>query len=118
VCVSLVALNAPGLSDAARWAALVPFSVGVLMEAGFAPAALAQLAVGSEQRHRGLTMALYSVAFGAGSLLGNWAGAPFVSWGAMNGIIVATAIMASLALGVLTLGYRPPAQDQTLGTRA
>ena len=107
VCASLVVINAGPLPVAARWAALVPFCIGVLMEAGFAPAALAQLAAGSQQSHRGLTMALYSVAFGSGSLLGNWAGAPFVAAGAMNGIIVATAIMASLALATLSLGYRP-----------
>jgi len=107
VCASLVVINAGPLPVAARWAALVPFCIGVLLEAGFAPAALAQLAAGSQQSHRGLTMALYSVAFGSGSLLGNWAGAPFVAAGAMNGIIVATAIMASLALATLSLGYRP-----------
>ncbi|HXI18855.1 MAG TPA: MFS transporter, partial [Chloroflexota bacterium] len=107
VCASLVVINAGPLPVEARWAALVPFCIGVLLEAGFAPAALAQLAAGSQQSHRGLTMALYSVAFGSGSLLGNWAGAPFVAAGAMNGIIVATAIMASLALATLSLGYRP-----------
>jgi predicted MFS family arabinose efflux permease len=108
VCLSLLALNAPSLSEPARWAALLPFCAGVVMEAGFAPAALARLAHGAEHTHRGLAMALYSVAFGAGSLLGNWAGAPFVSWGAMNGITAATALLAALALGVLTVGRRAP----------
>ncbi|MGI8424595.1 MAG: hypothetical protein ACR2NO_10905 [Chloroflexota bacterium] len=112
VCAALVILIAgAGIPTAIRWAALVPFCVGVLMEAGFAPAALALLASTAGSGRRGVTMALYSAAFGAGSLLGNWLGVPFVAAAQMNGIIAATALLAALALAVLTAADSPRGRE-------
>lgn len=112
VCLALVFINAGGESSrlagpGARWVAVAIFCFGVVLEAGFAPAALTQLAADAGASRRGMTMGLYSVAFGLGSVGGSWVGGPFSALWAMNGVIAATAIAASIALATLTIGYRP-----------
>lgn len=109
VCAALMVLNAGWVPAAWRWAALPLFGLGVLLEAGFAPAALSQLAHDADATHRGLTMGLYSVALGLGSAIGSGVGAPFAALWAMNGITAATALLAALALAVLTVGHSPRA---------
>jgi len=79
----------------------------LLVESGFAPAAIAYLArlSGSVTRERGLVMGLYSVVSGGGSLLGAALGAPFAERLALDGILVATVLLAAIAL--LLLGTLP-----------
>lgn len=67
VRAGLVVLNAGWAPLAVRWAALPVFCLGVVAEAGFAPAALSRLARDADAAHRGLTMGLYSLALGLGS---------------------------------------------------
>ncbi|MBI3972069.1 MAG: MFS transporter, partial [Chloroflexi bacterium] len=112
-CAALWLINASWAPSWVRAAAVAVFGASVLVEAGFAPAALAQLAAGADPAHRGLTMGLYSVALGLGALVGTWAGAPLAALWAMNGVIAGTALLAALALLVLA---RVPAG--TADTRA
>ncbi len=107
VCLALAFINAADVAPAARWVAVAVFCAGVVLEAGFAPAALTRLATDAAAARRGMTMGLYSVAFGLGSVGGSWLGGPFSALGGMNGIIVATAILAASALATLTIGHRP-----------
>lgn len=106
VCAALVFLNAQWLPALGRWIALPFFCFGVLVEAGFAPAALSQLSTDSAAAHRGLTMGLYSVALGLGGAIGGAAGGPFAQYWKMNGVIALTVILAGAALATLTLGHR------------
>lgn len=112
VCGALAILNAGGAPPLLRWAVLPLFGAGVLLEAGFAPAALTQLAADAGAARRGMTMGLYSVAFGLGSVLGSWAGGPFAERWAMNGVIAATAILAGTALAVLSAEQGGPDRER------
>ena len=84
------------------------FAGSVLAESGFAPAAVSYLArLASEQRaDRGLFMGLYSVVLGLGQLVGSWLGGPFADRWGMDGILVLTTVLGTIALA-LTLRLRP-----------
>ena len=76
------------------------FFGGVLVASGFTPAALAYLADLSEERaeHRGAVMGLYSVTLGLGQLLGGTLGGAFAGWASVNGLILLTILLGSIAL--------------------
>jgi MFS family permease len=73
--------------------------VGILLEAGFAPAALTYLAdtSGDFAADRGLVMGVYSVVLGVGYLLGNVLGGVFAQWAAFDGLALLTVILAGVA---------------------
>ncbi|MDQ2744234.1 MAG: MFS transporter [Chloroflexota bacterium] len=77
--------------------------VGVFLEAGFTPAALAYLADVSQDfaRDRGLLMGLYSVILGIGQLIGAVVGGLFAQFAYFDGLAYLTVLLAFTALGPL-----------------
>ncbi len=103
ICATLWALNHSGEGTAPR-AGLVALSLALLLvESGFAPAAVAYLArlSGRVAGERGLVMGLYSVVSGGGALLGAARGAPFAERFALDGVLAATVLLACGALVAL-----------------
>ncbi len=119
VCAALWALNHGG-DDAGRRTLLVAVFLGLLLvESGFAPAAVAYLArlSGHVASERGLVMGLYSVVSGGGALLGTALGAPFADRLALDGVLLATVLLAAIAL--LLLGtLREPGEPGASPDRA
>ena len=108
VCAALWALNHSGENAALRGSLLAAFLGLLLIESGFAPAAIAYLArlSGEIAGERGLVMGLYSVVSGGGSLLGAAIGAPFAQRLAFDGVLLATVLFAALSALVLGLAAR------------
>lgn len=77
--------------------------VTIMIQSGFTPAALAHLADITEgyTGDRGAIMGLYSVFFGLGQFIGANIGGPFVDWGGADGIVVATALLGTVAAVML-----------------
>jgi MFS family permease len=94
-------------------AAVVPILVvlvmiGVFIESGFTPAALAYLAEIAEERaeDRGSVMGVYSVLLSIGQLLGGALAAPFAERMGINGLIVLTGLLCLVALfTIMLLGH-------------
>src|SRR5579859_744343 len=92
---------------------LVPVLVGLIMigvfvESGFTPAALAYLAEIAEERaeDRGSVMGVYSVLLSIGQLLGGALAAPFAARLGINGLIVLTGLLCLVVLfTVMLLGH-------------
>lgn len=92
---------------------LVPLLVGlvllgVFVESGFTPAALAYLAEIAEERaeDRGSVMGVYSVLLAVGQLLGGAVAWPFADRLGINGLIVLTGLLCLVALfTVMLLGH-------------
>jgi MFS family permease len=92
---------------------LVPLLVGLIMlgvfvESGFTPAALAYLAEIAEERpeDRGAVMGVYSVLLSVGQLLGGALAAPFAARLGINGLIILTGLLCLVALfTVMLLGH-------------
>lgn len=86
--------------------------VGVFLEAGFTPTALAYLADISQAfaRDRGLLMGLYSVMLGIGQLIGAVLGGLFAQFAYFDGLAYLTVLLAFTALGplVVTMMVRRP----------
>ncbi len=103
VCATLWALNHGGDNVELRGALVALFLGLLLIESGFAPAAVAYLArlSGRVASERGLTMGLYSVVSGGESLLGAALGAPFAERLALDGVLLATISLAACALLLL-----------------
>lgn len=103
VCASLWVLNHSGDNGPLRVAATAVFALLVLAESGFAPAAVAYLArlSGAVESERGLLMGIYTVVTGGGSLLSASLGAPFAQRGAIDGVLLATVLLAGIALTLL-----------------
>ena len=88
--------------------------IGIFVESGFTPAALAYLAEIAEERaeDRGSVMGVYSVLLAVGQLLGSALAAPFADAQfhgerlGMNGLIVLTGLLCLVALfTVMLLGH-------------
>jgi len=79
--------------------------LGVFLEAGFTPAALAYLADASRAfaRDRGLVMGLYSVILGVGQLIGNVLGGVFAQAAYFDGLASLTILLAVVAMGAVLL---------------
>lgn len=119
----LIGVGGLGFTSVALWAlnhvpfdtthALVPILVclvlvGVFVESGFTPAALAYLAEIAEERaeDRGSVMGVYSVLLSIGQLLGGALAAPFADRMGINGLIVLTGLLCLVALfTVMLLGH-------------
>ena len=104
ICLSLFVVNHIGQTGGFGLGAFtVLFGVGVVVASGFTPAALAYLADLSEEavHQRGAAMGLYSVMLGLGQLLGGALGGPFADVGGVDGLILLTAILGTIALGTL-----------------
>jgi predicted MFS family arabinose efflux permease len=79
--------------------------VGVFVESGFTPAALAYLAEIAEERaeDRGSVMGVYSVLLSVGQLLGGALAAPFAERLGINGLIILTGLLSLVALFTVML---------------
>jgi predicted MFS family arabinose efflux permease len=88
--------------------------VGVFLEAGFTPAALAYLADVSERfsRERGLLMGLYSVMLGIGQLVGAALGGLFAQFAYFDGLAYLTILLASAAMGTVALSMLVQRRDR------
>lgn len=86
-----------------QWPLVPLLMVGVLLESGFTPVALAYLADISETRveHRGVVMGLYSVFLGIGQFVGGSTGGFFIVGMGFNGLILATALLGLVAAGAV-----------------
>src|SRR3712207_6026696 len=112
VCAALWALNHSGESAVLRGGLVAAFLGLLLIESGFAPAAIAYLSrlSGEIASERGLVMGLYSVVSGGGALLGAALGAPFAQRLAFDGVLLATVLFA--ALSALALGLAAREEDR------
>lgn len=104
VCLAMLGINNNVLPGPFGQWPLVPIMViGVLLESGFTPVALAYLADISETRveHRGVVMGLYSVFLGIGQFLGGSTGGLFIVGMGFNGLVLATALLGAVALSAV-----------------
>jgi len=103
VCAALWGLNHGDDNSGRRAALVVTFLVLLLVESGFAPAAVAYLArlSGRVAGERGLVLGLYTVVSGGGALLGAAFGTPFADRLAIDGVLLATALLAAVALALI-----------------
>jgi len=116
----LTGVGGLGLTSVALWAlnhvpfdttyVMVPVLVGLVMlgvfvESGFTPAALAYLAEIAEERaeDRGSVMGVYSVLLSVGQLLGGALAAPFAERLGINGLILLTGLLSLIALFTVML---------------
>ncbi len=101
VCGDLAVLNHRTDQGIGWFLVLIPLlAVGVGIESGFTPAALAYLADITEDFHedRGIIMGLYSVILSVGGVLGGVVGGRFAqAWG-VDGMILLTALLASASM--------------------
>jgi MFS family permease len=79
--------------------------VGIFVESGFTPAALAYLAEIAEEHaeDRGSVMGVYSVLLSVGQLLGGFMAAPFAERLGINGLILLTGLLCLVALFTVML---------------
>lgn len=128
----LAGVGGLGFTSVALWAlnhvpfdathTLVPILVGLVMlgvfvESGFTPAALAYLAEIAEERaeDRGSVMGVYSVLLSIGQLLGGALAAPFAERLGVNGLIILTGLLCLVALfTVMLLGQTERHYDRAL----
>jgi MFS family permease len=128
----LIGVGGLGFTSVALWAlnhvpfdtthTLVPLLVGLVMlgvfvESGFTPAALAYLAEIAEERaeDRGSVMGVYSVLLAVGQLLGSALAAPFAERLGINGLIILTGLLCLVALfTVMLLGNSERRYNRTL----
>lgn len=94
-------INHSGGSGPSLWLGVVGFFVAVLIQSGFAPAAVSYMARLSANltEDRGLFMGLYSVVLGLGQVLGSWLGGPLADRFAMDGVLFLTFVFG-IAAGV------------------
>src|SRR5574341_522150 len=73
--------------------------IGVMIQSGFTPAALAHLADITEGHtgDRGAVMGFYSVFLGIGQFIGLSIGGPFADWRGMDGIVIVIALLGIFA---------------------
>ena len=117
ISLLILALNRTEHGDEVRVAGLTALiGVGMLVAAGFTPAALAYLAELSERfpAKRGSLMGLYSVLLGGGQLLGGWLGGFFAHGWAVDGLVLLTALLGGAAMVGLFIISRIPEPEPGL----
>lgn len=90
--------------------------IGVMIQSGFTPAALAHLADITEGHtdDRGAIMGFYSVFLGIGQFIGASIGGPFADWRGMDGIIIVIALLGiAAALTLIRLRVIETGQPST-----
>jgi MFS family permease len=107
--VAMWLLNATPASGADEQVAVLLglIAVGIVIESGFTPAALAYLAeiAESHAQDRGSVMGVYSVLLSVGQLLGAGLAGPMADRWGMNGLIILSALLCVIATAtVLLLG--------------
>ena len=95
-------------------------AVGIFVESGFTPAALAYLAEIAEEQaqDRGSVMGVYSVLLSVGQLTGGALAAPFASRLGMNGLILLTGLLWVVATATVLLLGRSERRHAAGRTRA
>jgi predicted MFS family arabinose efflux permease len=78
-------------------------AIGIMIQSGFTPAALAHLANITEDHaaDRGAIMGLYSVFLGVGQFLGASIGGPFVDWRGADGMAIIIALLGAFSAFML-----------------
>lgn len=100
VCFVLAGINNNILPGPwGQWPLLPVLAIGVLLESGFTPVALAYLADISETKveHRGAVMGLYSVFLGIGQFIGGSTGGLFIVGMGFNGLLIASLLLGAVA---------------------
>lgn len=95
--------------------------LGIFVESGFTPAALAYLAEIAEEQaqDRGSVMGVYSVLLSMGQLAGTALAGPFAAAAGFNGLITLTGLLCLIALfTVLLLGHAERREQRAFRTRA
>lgn len=103
-CLLLFALNhQPSLHAPLVLPLAVLLVLGIMVQSGFTPAALAYLADITETRSsdRGAIMGLYSVFLGLGQFLGASLGGVFVDWRGADGMALAAGLLGILATALI-----------------
>ena len=100
VCVTFFLLNSSaGWSVTVRWIIVGFYAVCILIQSGFPPAALAQLAnISAQSAGRGATMGIYTLLLSLGNIIGALLGGFFASRFAFNGLLIVTLAMAIVGL--------------------
>ncbi|WP_080685300.1 MFS transporter [Pandoraea pnomenusa] len=103
VCAGLLMLNHSGAwSPDLQWAIGMVTAVGIMVESGFTPAALALLTgIVGAQAGQGAAMGIYSMLLGIGAIGGSLLAAGLGRWLAVDGLILGTLAMALVALVLL-----------------
>lgn len=104
LCAILFALNhTASLSDPLVPIYLALAILALLVLSGMMPAALTYLADVTEERKsdRGAIMGLYTIFFGIGGFFGTLTGGPFADWGALDGILLITALLGLAATATI-----------------
>jgi MFS family permease len=108
LCAAVYGINHLGGEPASLWGLVAVATIGLLIQAGFAPAAvtyLARLAAMSEQ-DRGLVMGVYAVVLGLGQVVGVVLGGRFADISGVDGIILFT-LLLGIAGAVTVLKLEP-----------
>jgi MFS family permease len=94
--------------------------LGIFIESGFTPAALAYLAEIAEEQaqDRGSVMGIYSVLLSSGQLAGTALAGPFAAHSGFNGLIVLTGLLTIIALCTVLLLGQAERRDLRLRRRA
>ena len=105
ICVALLALNHFDGSRTMSAALTLLLGLGIGVASGFTPAALAYLAdLSEEAAHlRGAIMGFYSVLLGLGQLIGGALGGPFAEAGGVDGLVLFTGILGTVATIVVLI---------------
>jgi Arabinose efflux permease len=102
---ALASIGLVGMNHSGPLAVFMPITtIGIFLEAGFTPAALAYLADQSRTfaNDRGLVMGLYSVILGIGNLLGNVLGGIFAQIAYFDGLALLTIIFVLIGMASIT----------------
>lgn len=103
VCVVLFGINQRVLGPDGGWWLLPILFAALFVMSGFTPVALAYLADMTEGRvrDRGTVMGLYSVFLALGNVIGAALGAPLISAFGFNGLLIGTALLATIAVAAV-----------------
>jgi MFS family permease len=105
VCLGLFAINhSAHIPTNVRWALMAATSLFIMVESGFTPAALAWLAQSlGPGAGKGAAMGIYSVLLSVGAIAGSLLAGEFGEFAQMDGLLLATAVLALCAIFFLHL---------------
>lgn len=112
VCLGLFAINHSGHTLAGlRWPLLAITALLIMVESGFTPAALAWLAQTlGPGAGKGAAMGIYSVLLSVGAITGSLLAGAFGKFAQIDGLLLATVLLAICALSFLHWVTPPPSQ--------
>ena len=113
--LAILNINNPQVAGMPIQVSIIWLALSVMVETGFAPAALSYIGDISDQESwgRGTVMGIYNVLLGGGRLVGGWIGGLAAEWGAINGLSWAT-----IALSVISMVFVLSLHRQEEGSRS